>query len=198
MRRYIIIGASLVILAGGVMAQSYNNQPPVDFFQEEITLTVTDSAAFVTGVYHFRNNTNRDFDIPVAFPFYVDSLSTYPYAIEAYIERESGKQVLPHRRLTKFDGISLKIPLKAGQEMTWNLDYAQKISSKRAVYIITSTAAWKKPLEQATYTFVAPADFADMTTWPTPDTSFVKNGIRSIISHEQDFMPVKDMEILWK
>jgi hypothetical protein len=198
MTRYILIGASLVVLAGAIMAQSYDIQPPVDFFQEEITLTVTDSTAAVSGVYHFRNNTARDFDMPVAFPFYVDSLSAYPHFIEAYIEKESGKQVLPHRQLTKMDGISLKIPLKAGQEMTWNLDYAQKISSKRAVYIITSTAAWKKPLEQATYTFIAPANFINITAWPTPDTSFVNNGIRSFISYKQGFMPVRDMEILWK
>jgi len=198
MTRSIFIGAFLISLAGIIIAQSYDIRPSVDFFQEEITLAVTDSTASVMGVYHFRNNTGKDFDMPVAFPFYVDSLSAYPHFIEAYIEKENGKQVLPHRRLTKFDGISLKIPLRAGQEMTWNLDYTQKISSKRAVYIITSTAAWKKPLERATYTFIAPANFANITAWPTPDTSFVQDGIKSFISYEQDFMPTRDMEIFWK
>jgi len=198
MLRIITIGAYLVILIGVLLAQDNIKAPPVDFFQEEITLVVTDSTASVKGIYHFRNNTDRDFDMPVAFPFYTDSLNSFPHFIEAYIEKEDGKQVLPHRQLTKFAGISLKIPLQAGQEMTWNLDYTQKIGSKRAVYIITSTAAWKKPLERATYTFIAPANFADITTWPAPDTSIVINGIRSIISHKQNFMPTRDMEIFWK
>ncbi|MCP4579984.1 MAG: hypothetical protein GY839_00085 [candidate division Zixibacteria bacterium] len=204
MRKLIIISITLTVLTGLLNSQSNipgasgSRKPAVDFFQEEIILTVTDSIAKVEGTYHFRNNTERDFEMPVIFPFYVDSLCSYPHRLEAYQIQQDGRQVMSHRELQKLDGIRFRIPLKAGQESTWYLDYEQKIKSKRAVYIITSTAAWKKPLEQATYTFVAPEEFDEIITWPEADSSYLENGQIYFISVKSNFMPAQDMEIFWK
>jgi len=205
LKKTAIISIMLIILTGltspqtdikNIIPESAN--PPVDFFQEEITLIVTDSTARVEGTYHFRNNTDRDFEMPVVFPFHVDSVSLFPDCIEAYILRQDNKLLLPHSELSRFDGIRFRIPLKAGEEITWYLDYEQKIEAKRAVYIITSTAAWKKPLERATYTFIAPDSFQGISIWPEADSSYLENGQNCFISVKYDFMPSRDMEIFWK
>lgn len=171
----------------------------VDFFQEEIILTVNDSTLKIDGVYHFRNNTGRDIPMPIAFPFHVDSATAYPHHIEAYLlDHDVKKQALEFSEIRQRNGIRARIPLMAGEETTWQLIYEQKISSKRAVYIITSTAAWKEPLEEATYIFVAPDDFEITYIWPEPDSSYQQNGLIYRQCVKRDFMPEQEMEIIWK
>jgi hypothetical protein len=174
-------------------------EPAVDFFQEEITLTVTDSTMRLDGIYHFRNNTPRNIPLPFSFPFYVDSTISYPHFIEAYMLSDDGeKQRIDISEIRKTNSFRARIPLIAKSEATWQLAYEQKIESKRAVYIITSTAAWKKPLTQATYIFVTPEDFEISFIWPEPDSSFTKDGLvyRQCVKH--DFLPSREMEIIWK
>ena len=204
----VIITSILIGLAAFVQSTvfSQDNSPDkqvftkliVDFFKEEITLSVTDSMASVEGVYYFRNNTDKDFDFPVLFPFYVDSLTLYPHAINAYLVKNKNLQSLKFRQMSNFEGISIRIPLKAGEVMSWRLDYSQKLKANRAVYIITSTAAWHKPLEEATYYFKASETFTDIEIWPEADTTYRENGNIVFKCRREDFMPEQDMEINWK
>jgi hypothetical protein len=200
--KYIALFMTLAFIAA--FAQDMRNiippeTGPVDFFQEEITLTVTDSTTRVEGAYHFRNNRNREMMMPVIFPFYVDSTTLFPQSIEAYYYDSSGSKIpidfieMPQRK-----AIRMKIPVSSNSENTWYLDYEQKIESKKAVYIITSTAAWQKPLEQATYTFVAPSGFKDIRVWPEPDTTYEKDGQIYMQCVKYDFMPSREMQISWK
>lgn len=174
-------------------------KPSVAFFQEEITLSVSDSISRVEGVYHFRNNSDRDFVMPVIFPFYIDSTTQFPDLIEPFwVDSLGQKYQIPYTEIRKAGIIRMGIPLVAGKERSWHLNYEQKISAKRAVYIITTTAAWKNPLTQATYTFVTPENFKVVRAWPKPDTTFRKDNhiYRQCVKH--DFMPDRDMEIIWK
>jgi hypothetical protein len=199
------IALVLGMLIGIAFAQEISNIVPVqpktsvEFFQEEITFIVNDSIARVEGVYHFRNNLGRAFDMPVMFPFHVDSTTAYPDLIEAYIADSTG-----HRRALDFvdmperECIRMRIPMAAGPETIWNLNYEQRISAERAVYVITSTAAWQKPLEKATYTFITPASFKDVEVWPEPDTTFIENGMAYRRCVKYNFMPKREMTISWK
>jgi len=170
----------------------------VEFFKEEIILEVDDGQACITGVYYFRNNTDRELQMPVVFPFYVDSLCAYPDQIEAAVITEEGKTGLSYARLAERDMISLRIPIKAGGITSWRLTYQQELGANRAVYIITTTAAWKKPLEEATYYFIAPDSFSNIQTWPLPDTIYIEDGRHVFKSVRYDFMPQRDMEITWE
>jgi hypothetical protein len=198
--------AAILFLSGllsiGGVSQKKNIIPrkqQVAFFQEEITLTVTDSIARVEGVYHFRNYTDHDFTMPVVFPFYIDSTTQFPDMIRPFlVDSLNQKHPIPFSEVRKAGIIRMGIPLEAGRERTWYLNYEQKISAKRAVYIITTTAAWKNPLVKATYTFVTPKNFQVVSAWPEPDTTFEKDNYiyRQCVKH--DFMPDRDMEIIWK
>ena len=171
----------------------------VDFYQEEITLTVDDSLARVEGVYHFRNNTGHDLVKPVIFPFYIDSVTQYPHEIEVfYIDSIGERQNIEFKERPERGCIAIRIPLAANPENIWYLNYGQKISSKRAVYIITSTATWKKPLEQGTYTFITPQYFNEVTVWPEADTIYTTDSLTYRQCAKQSFMPMREMEIIWK
>ncbi len=174
-------------------------KPAIDFYQEEITLIVNDTISRVEGVYHIKNNTSKSLNLPLVFPFYVDSLTDFPHLIEIFYEdslgvkRNAGYRGYPERKM-----IRLSVPVVADSSVTWHLNYEQRIKSKRAVYIITSTNVWSKPLDKATYTYIAPADFEIAEIWPEPDTSYGDSLITYRRCIKFDFLPSREMEINWK
>ncbi len=190
---------NLIILAGSVMfvQPPTSFSPPVDFFKEEITLTVSESVATVNGVYYFRNNTSRDRPFPVLFPFYTDSVTHFPREINAYIINDNDTLTVNFEPLVGRGAIRMGIPMKPSAVTVWHLDYSQKIESTRARYILTSTSAWKKPLEEATYYFVVPENFDVVSVWPEPDSSG-GDEIKTLLCHKTNFMPKRDMEITWE
>jgi hypothetical protein len=170
---------------------------PVDFFKEQITLKIDDSTCYISGVYYFRNNRDYTGTFPVAFPFYIDSLTLYPDTMAAYFIDNLDTLPISTRRNIKGGLAVLNIPVKSREITCWHLDYKQRIKSSRAVYIITSTASWGKPLEDATYEFIVPANYKNIVTWPEPDTIINQDSYFEYISHKTDFMPRHDMEIKW-
>ena len=186
----------LLLIILGTQSQAQESfRSTVDFFKEEITLKVDDSTASISGLYYFRNNGDFSGEFPVQFPFYIDSLSLFPNSFKAYVIISGDTTLLWTRRVK--DTIVLRVPIMTRGVTSWHLDYNQRILDSRAVYIITSTASWGKPLEEAAYRFVAPADFKSVETWPEADTIWVKDDYRVYISRKTDFMPDRNMEIKW-
>jgi hypothetical protein len=171
--------------------------PPVDFFKEEITLAVDEGVATVHGVFYFRNNTDRERPFPVIFPFHTDSLTQFPHEIRAFTINEKDTVAINYEALMERGAIRMAVPMKANDVTIWHLDYTQEIESSRAKYILTSTSAWKKPLEEAVYRFEFPRSFDINYVWPETDS--VIDGDRiTLLSRRTDFMPQQDMEIIWE
>jgi hypothetical protein len=169
----------------------------VDFYKEEITLVVKDCRATISGEYYFCNNSNKEGVFPISFPFFIDSLTSYPDKIKAY-GIEKGKTIkLKLNKDKKSGSITIQIPLKSKATTIWHLNYSQKIQSTHARYIITSTNAWRLPLLEATYRFIAPVDFDSIRVWPEADSTFKESTRQVFIAHKRDFMPHQDMEIFW-
>jgi hypothetical protein len=186
-----------VSVAGDLALKRTEKNSGVDFFKEEITLVVNDSEATVHGIYYFRNNTDKSGDFPILFPFYVDSLSQFPNYIRPFIIDSAKTVNLSFRTIENAGSISLGIPVRPRSVTIWYLDYVQRIKATRARYIITSTNAWGKPLEEATYRFIAPSDYDSIHTWPTADSIYKDRAKIVNLCHKKDFLPRQDMEISW-
>ena len=192
--------ARVIIIACGTLT----GQPPavfttpVDFFREEITIEISDSVAAVLGVYYFRNNTGRDRPFPVIFPFYVDSVTSYPDKINAYTIDGDDTLTINFKPLVERDCVRMAVPMKPKAVTVWYLEYRQRIEAPHARYILTSTAAWKKPLEEATYRFIAPVSYDITSVWPEPDNTEIAGENKIFKSERKNFMPERDMEIIWE
>jgi hypothetical protein len=191
---------SFILLVTASAPRKNNVVPPspIDFYQEEITLAVNDSLAQITGIYHFRNNTEKNTPFTVAFPFYVDSASLYPHWIKAFVVDGNDTTDLIIKILSSRNAVALSVPMTPGKITTWHLDYAQKIRTPMARYILTTTGSWGKPLEQATYAFIVPATFDSVTTWPEADSVITEGNSNKHITHRTNFMPTTDMQVRWK
>ena len=174
------------------------NNSPVDFFKEDITLSVADSFASVSGTYYFRNNTERDGKMPVMFPFYVDSSSLYPDTISIFVISGNDSTRLDYRNARERNSIIIGIPLFSKLITIWHLDYRQKILGNKATYILTSTAAWGAPLEEATYKFIVPSSYEDVHVWPEADTVIANGKMIKYEANRSNLMPAQNMTIEWK
>jgi hypothetical protein len=186
-----------VSLGGGLAMKRTENKSSIDFYKEEITLTISDSEASVHGIYYFRNNTDRSSEFPVLFPFYIDSLTPFPHVIKPYLVDSAKTVHLSFQIIEKAGSISLAIPVKPQSVTIWYLDYTQRIKATHARYIITSTNAWGKPLHEATYRFIAPSDYDSIQTWPMADSIYKDEAKIVILCHRKNFLPQQDMEISW-
>jgi hypothetical protein len=196
-----MIGHLSALLITGAMLLGQGGDPgdkQVEFFKEEITMTVTDSTSAISGVYYFRNNTEKDKPFSVAFPLYVDDVSQYPYQMKAYMVNDGDTLVIEPTRLEDQNAVRLRIPMKPKEVTIWHLDYAQRIGGSHATYILTSTAAWGQPLEEALYRFVIPADFEIIDIWPKVDKVRKVKPNLELWCEMTDFMPSRDMEIYWQ
>jgi len=187
----------ILLLTNSIMAND-NDAPrrPVDFFAEEITLAVDDGFVTIAGIYHFRNNTAHEGNYPIMFPFYVDSLSSFPDKIEGSLIG-TDTATLNIREMADRNGAMIDIPLMPNAVTIWRLDYRQRITGNSARYILKSTQSWGQPLEEATYKFVIPSHFADVRTWPEADSIAEESGLCKFWAHRKDFMPLEDMTINW-
>ncbi len=191
------ISASLI--AGAVLLGQGGDprSRQVEFFKEEITMTITDSTSSISGVYYFRNNTEKDKPYAVAFPFYVDGVSHYPHEIRAYAADGDDTLTIETKALEGQNAIRMRIPMKPRQVTVWYLNYTQRIESDYARYILTSTSAWGKPLEEATYRFIIPTDYRIIETWPSADKARRIEPNLEIWCEKINFMPDQDMRIFW-
>jgi hypothetical protein len=192
---------SIIFISQVCLAQNKNmTRPvsPIDFFKESITLSVDESTASVSGIYYFRNNSDNAGRMPILFPFFVDSTSIFPDTMCAYIVNEKDTTYLDCRNTGQHEAVMIAIPLSPNCTTVWHLDYRQKIFGPRATYILTSTGAWGKPLEEATYRFIVPKAFKDVQIWPEADSTLVKGKSQEYLAHRIDFMPGQDMTIHWK
>ena len=191
-------------LAGLVFASNDlpSGTPPrttgVDFYKEEITLTIKNGKASVEGIYYFQNNTDKPGNFPIVFPFYIDSFSLFPRKIKAFIIEGKKNVTLDYKKDEKSGSIILSLPLKPKAATIWRLDYTQKIKSAHARYILTSTGAWGKPLIEASYRFIVPVDYDSVRVWPKADSISQTDGKHIMICHKKDFLPGQDLEIYWQ
>jgi hypothetical protein len=169
---------------------------PVEFFAEEITLSVDDSSATVTGIFHFRNRTSMQGKYSCIFPFYVDSLSAYPDSIAAATLGPDGSPIEVRQNKDKGAAV-LKVPLTPDTITTWRITYKQNIRGRSARYILTSTQDWGRPLDEATYCIIVPSKFDSVSVWPEQDSVARRGDLVEFWAHRKNFMPDKDMQVTW-
>jgi hypothetical protein len=167
-------------------------QPTVEFTRERISIVVEDARIAVDGTYVLRNRTALDRVQNLFYPFPVDSAHPYPDSISVWQNREP----LPFER--SGNGLLFSVRIPAGEAAAFRVVYGQNCLDHTGCYILTTTAAWNRPLERAEFdiTFGGGAEME----WATYDLKYVgggKNGRTYEFTRER-FMPDRDLCLRWK
>jgi hypothetical protein len=188
----------MICISFGVSLSQSRMNMPVEFFKEEIFMTVNKGEFTISGIYYFRNNTEMSKPMPIVFPFYIDDSTHYPHEIKAFVTTGKEKRQLDFQEHLERGSVRIAIPMKPGETTIWQLEYTQKIDKPQATYILQSTQAWGKPLEEALYKIDIPDNINVDYIWAEVD-SVTNKGNREILwIHKTEYMPFKDMTIKWK
>ena len=99
---------------------------------------------------------------------------------------------------SKIENISSKsggviFDIKIDSTLTLFISYKQKLKSKRAIYILTTTNYWKEPLSKASYSLITPADLEITYFSYEPDRNEIIDDRKIYYWKKINFMPGKNM-----
>jgi hypothetical protein len=87
--------------------------------------------------------------------------------------------------------------LEAREEKVVRVDYVQEILRPRAVYIVTTTREWRRPIELAEFEFRIPSALDSVHLSFEPDTRTVVGDTVVYYMRRTDFMPDEDLVVTW-
>ena len=125
---------------------------PVRFVAEEIEVKIDGQTIDVEGIYLYRNHAPWPALLTLGIPFPIDADHPAPFAL-ALDEVDGTDRAI--RRLTpavRGEDVSLRLTFAAWQERRLRLRYSQLARTPRGRYLLTTTRAWRRPVEQAKLT----------------------------------------------
>ncbi|HPC36803.1 MAG TPA: hypothetical protein P5268_05135 [Candidatus Marinimicrobia bacterium] len=127
------------------------NAQIADFSGERLTFTIHPKFVEMSGKYYFSNRTGQVVNLPIVYPFCINSQQAFPDSIAVGLEDSNS---LPFE--IRNESLYFSVPLK-NKELTAILIYfRQPVTRPQFEYILTSTRSWQKPLEFADFTIQVP------------------------------------------
>jgi hypothetical protein len=188
----------LVLVAGSVHSQA--PKATVVFSREHIRIAVDPDGIRVDASYVFTNRSAVPQRQALFYPFPIDSLHPYPDAVAV---RSDGKEVESRRQ---GDGvvITIDVPPRGQSVLTVAYQQASRQASRRArgdrsgCYILTTTSAWKSPLQVARFEITVP-DSLELTDVSYPvDQVTTADGAHVHVIDREEFLPDRDLCFAWR
>jgi len=163
------------------------SQNNVQFKAEYIDFKLDSTQFAINGIYEF-NNSAKDVEIPIVFPFAEDVKDIDSIRLISL----NNMSALPYEKIKKEIRFRLHIPAK--DSLSVNIYYSSR-SKKKNVYILTTTRFWEKPLEIAYYSLAIDKGINLKTLSLKPDSSSVKYGEQVYFWKKEKFLPEKDFVV---
>lgn len=177
-----------IVIAFGAVAHAQG----VKFSRERIRVAVAPGGIHVDAAYIFTNAASAPRHQALYYPFPVDSLHPYPDDVAVDCD---GSEVAFHRQGY---GVVFSIEVPARGQAVMHVFYGQESGDSSACYILTTTAAWRSPLEVARFEITVPdsLELADVS-YPVDDVVKV-DGARVHVIDREDFLPERDLCFRWR
>jgi len=163
----------------------------VTFDRETIRILVAGETVRVTGTYVFTNRSPTARVQDLYYPFPVDSMHPFPHDIAVHAADSVSFRTVE-------SGILFSIDVPPDGEATVDVIYEQRCLDNTACYILTSTAAWQRPLEAADFEITVPDSLNLAWTAYRVDRVDVVAGARIHRIARTHFMPEKDLCLRWE
>jgi hypothetical protein len=197
LRRLLLPGALLGAVAVAATGPPALGQPPpafeLRFEREYIRVLIQPAGVRVDGTYYFRNESPTAGAVMLFYPFPVDSLHPRPTRIVVYSENGD---TLPFSQPSA-DGILFRVDLPAGGMSSARVVYDQPSLDRAACYILTTTSAWRRPLERAEFEISVPSGLRlESMTYDADEVAEKPTG-RVYRFRREKFMPTRDLCVSW-
>jgi hypothetical protein len=164
----------------------------VEFFREDLVFTIDSVYFTVDGSYFFRNTSNKAISFPIAYPVPWLQLPENIDTLIVYDPENPGKSIRVFQKDTLYN---FNLEIGALGQKVLKIAYRQKHNNRSARYILTTTATWGKPFEEAAYDLVVPGylKVEEFSYEPDNFTGFKDDKIYHW--KKKGFMPGKDFVI---
>lgn len=167
----------------------------ISFVSEHIDMAVEPGRQIITGYYTFRRTGNSPQRFTVSYPFPVNDDMHFPDNIS--VCRVSDNTRVNVNKHFDHDSVSFEVPFDKANTVTVAVRYIQRLSAHEARYILTTTAAWGKPLEHAEFVISIPDTLNHVALSYTPDLTIIDEGRIIYSMKRSQFMPEKDLVVRW-
>ena len=167
---------------------------PVTFNRERIEVSVINNLSWVKGTYHFVNHGPLDIRHSIYYPFSSANHQSKPLSIS--VNDLNNQTAIPFTELSGSALFSLLIP--GNDEKIFQVVYCQAVPDSTFEYILTTTAAWHKPLEHAEYVVTLHNGYRLKSITLPYDYQSVRGDSISYFITRENFMPDTNLEIKWE
>jgi hypothetical protein len=166
------------------------------FYREHVTVEPSEGRVRVLGVYYFRNESERPLATAIEYPFPVDRFQMVPFRIRVWERTDSG--LTPLGFIRGDASVRWQMRFAPHEDRTVQVEYVQEIKRNRAVYIVTTTHAWGRPIELAEFEFRIPALLKGVDLSFEPDSVSVAGDTTVYFMRATDFLPDSDLTVTWQ
>lgn len=156
----------------------------LQFFREDLRFTLTDSTFSVDGDYYFRNNSQRDLERILFYPFPQDSL--YGEVSESFAFSQDSLDVLSK---ISAEGSFFKVKIPADEETYIRVGYTHQLLADQAEYILLTTRNWGIPFEVVNYSLEFSKELVIIEFSLLPDELTEDDNRYYLSWYKEDFMP---------
>lgn len=187
--------AATAVLAGNADEPPPRFTPPLSFDSELIKLTIEADSLRVDGLYYMSCRGEGERVTVLTYPYPQDDrlggsrTVSFEHRIGQGSWQDGQWQELDDQR-----GALWKVPVVPDSTVTIRTTYRQALCEDYARYIVTSTAAWGRPLQRAAFEIRLPAD-AEPVSFSFP----FRLDADGVWRYEAvDFLPDRDIMVEWK
>ncbi len=167
----------------------------LQFYKEDLTFEIKDNCFYVDGIYHFCNNSKKEINQVLFYPFPIDSLYGFVDTVFAADLRSGSKNIITN--VTE-KGAFFNVRIEAYGVSKYHVYYRQKTEKNKAEYILKTTQKWAKPFEKASYKLIVPENLKINSMSYIQDSMRMENGKKIYYWNKTDFMPDKNMEFYFE
>ncbi|MDA3813445.1 MAG: hypothetical protein PF570_04245, partial [Candidatus Cloacimonetes bacterium] len=129
----------------------------LQFYQEDLDFKIVENYFYVNGLYYFRNNSSKEINKRLFYPFPQDEIYGKIDSIFVINIQDTLKETDIRNNQ---NGISFTIHIKPDTTAIYRICYRQELKEAKAEYILTTTQTWGIPFTQVNYTLAFPKEFS--------------------------------------
>ena len=167
----------------------------LQFYKEDLIFEIKDNYFYVDGIYHFCNNSNKEINQVLFYPFPIDKLYGTVDSVFAADFKTGSVNIITNK---SEQGAYFKIKIEAYGIAKYRIFYRQKTEKNKAEYILKTTHKWGKPFEKASYKLIIPVKLRIISMSYPPDSIKTEKEKILYFWNKTDFMPDKNMEFYFE
>lgn len=141
----------------------------------------------VRGTYYFKVRATKPLTALMSYPFYIDTDCPYPDSVD----------IIGHAYTPNDTAVTFVMRFSPSGEDSFSAYYRQRLGSRQARYIVTSTRRWQAPIDTAEFRVTVPLEFEDVDLSYEPDSVVWRESLVDYYFTRRRFWPDRDLIVKW-